>query len=89
MTAKRYEIKVTDLHDKFQKVERTVIVDGVWSEYAAELHALATLKGLRTNRELGSPYVPNGKIKVKSVKEVKGIAEKEFKGEYAYWNEEE
>lgn len=68
MTGKRFSVSVVDLHDKFQKVERTVIVDGVWSEYVAELHALATLKGLRTNRELGSPYVPNGKIKVVNIK---------------------
>lgn len=79
MNFKKFQVKLIDLHDKFQQVERTIEVSGVHSEYAAELHALQQFKGLKVNRDLSmSPFVPNGKVKVVSVKLVEDIASKEF-----------
>jgi hypothetical protein len=75
----RYEVKLIDGRDKRMPMERRIEVDGVYSEHVAELHALQEFKGLKRNLDsTGSPFVPNGKVKILSVKEIESIATKEY-----------
>ena len=67
---KKFSAQVKDFHDKFHVVDRTIIVETT-TERMAELHALQSLKGLKSDSTFVGGFIPNEKIKVVKIKEIK------------------
>ena len=66
----RFIVNAIDMHNRYNNVNRTIVVDGVYSAHSAELHVLQSLKGLKKNDKFGgSPFIPNGLVGIVSVVE--------------------
>lgn len=66
---KKFKVNVL-VESKYNPTERSLIVETDTKELA-ERFALSEFKGLKRSRDLMGIYVPNGKVKILSVEEVK------------------